>query len=62
MEVKQIRNDEELAAAFARLEQVWGAPLGTPEGDELEALAVLIEEYEDVHYPIGPSSAPPRSM
>ena len=55
MNIKPIRCDEDLAAAFARVEQLWGAEIGTPEGDELEVLAVLIEKYEDEHYPMPPS-------
>lgn len=55
MNIKPIRSDEDLAAAFARMEQLWGAEIGTPEGDDLEVLAVLIEKYEDEHYPMPPS-------
>ncbi len=42
----QIRSDEELAAALARIEQLWEAPIGTPAGDELDELVVLVERYE----------------
>lgn len=56
MNIKPIRSEEDLAAAFARMENLWGAEIGTPEGDELEVLAVLIEKYEDEHYPIPPSA------
>ena len=55
MNIKPIRTEEDLAAAFARLEQLWGAEIGSPEGDELEILALLIEKYEDEHYPMPPS-------
>ncbi|MNZ14051.1 hypothetical protein D3C78_309670 [compost metagenome] len=55
MNIKPIRSKENLAEAFVRMEERWGAETGTPEGDELEALAVLIEKYEDEHYPIPPS-------
>jgi HTH-type transcriptional regulator/antitoxin HigA len=55
MNIKPIRSDDDLAEAFARLEQLWGAEIGTSEGDELEVLAVLIEKYEDKHYPMPPS-------
>lgn len=57
MNIKLIRTEEDLAAAFARLNQLWGSEAGTPEGDELEVLALLIEKYEDEHYPM-PSSDP----
>lgn len=55
MNIKLIRTEEDLSAALARLDQLWGAPAGTPEGDELEVLALLIEKYEDEHYPMPPS-------
>jgi HTH-type transcriptional regulator/antitoxin HigA len=25
---------------------------GSPESDELEALSILVEEYDSIHYPI----------
>ncbi|MNH89968.1 Antitoxin HigA [compost metagenome] len=55
MDIKPIRNQEDLSAAFVRVEQLWGADIGSPEGDELEILALLIEKYEDEHYPMPPS-------
>lgn len=57
MNIKPIRNPQDLAEAFTRMEHLWGAELDTPEGDELEILALLIEKYEDEHCPI-PSSDP----
>ncbi|MCU0120425.1 transcriptional regulator [Pseudomonas sp. B2M1-30] len=57
MNIKPIRSPEDHAAALSRMEQLWGADIGSPEGDELEILALLIEKYEDQHYPI-PSSDP----
>jgi HTH-type transcriptional regulator/antitoxin HigA len=50
MNIKPIRSQEDLNTAFARVEQLWGS-----EGDELEVLALLIEKYEDEHYPMPPS-------
>ncbi len=55
MNIKPIRNDDDLRAAFARLESIFQAEEGTPEGDEMEILATLIEAYENKHYPIGPA-------
>lgn len=55
MNIKLIRTEEDFTAALARLDQLWGAPAGTPEGDELEVLALLIEKYEDENYPMPPS-------
>ncbi|SCZ41645.1 MULTISPECIES: type II toxin-antitoxin system HigA family antitoxin [unclassified Pseudomonas] len=55
MNIKPIRNQDDLNAAFARIEQLWGADVDSAEGDELEILALLIEKYEDEHYPMPPS-------
>lgn len=57
MNIKPIRTEDDLADALKRLEQLWGAPLNTPEGDELEVLAVLVEKFEAEHYPM-PASDP----
>lgn len=35
-----------------RLEKVFDAKKGSPRGDELEVLSILIEKYEDDHFPI----------
>lgn len=55
MNIQPIRSDADLDRAFARLEALWRAEEGTPEADELEVLSILIERYEDEHYPVGPS-------
>ena len=55
MNIKPIRNDDDLRAAFKRLEPVFQAQEGTPEADEMEILVTLIEAYEHKHYPTGPA-------
>ncbi len=57
MNIKPIHSQEDLTTALARVEQLWGAEIGSPEGGELEILAILIEKYEAEHYPM-PSSDP----
>ena len=52
MNIKPIRNNEDLRAAFKRLELVYQAQEGTPEADEMEILVTLIEAYENKHFPI----------
>lgn len=54
MTIKPIRNDDDLRAAFRRLEAIFQAEAGTPEADEMEVLVTLIEAYENKHFPIGP--------
>lgn len=52
MNIKPIRNEEDLRAAFKRLEVVFQAPEGTVEADEMEILVTLIEAYEHKYFPI----------
>jgi HTH-type transcriptional regulator/antitoxin HigA len=53
MNIKPIRNDDDLQAAFKRLEIVYQAQDGTQDSDEMEILVTLIEVYENKHYPMG---------
>jgi HTH-type transcriptional regulator/antitoxin HigA len=53
--IKPIRNDDDLKAAFLRLESIYQAQAGTPDADEMEVLVTLIEVYENKHYPIQPA-------
>src|SRR5680860_539543 len=53
MDIKAIKSEEDYDRALARLETIFHAEMDTPEGDEAEVLSILIEKYEDEHYPIG---------
>lgn len=55
MNIKPIRNDDDLRATFARLEVIFQAPEGSLEADEMEVLVALVESYENKHYPVGPA-------
>lgn len=50
-DIKPIRNDEDHGRAMAEVDRLWGAEAGTPEGDRLEVLSVLIDEYERKRWP-----------
>ena len=52
MNIKPIKTEKDYQKALKRLEVVFDARPGTKDGDELEILSVLIEKYEDDHYPI----------
>ena len=54
MNIKPIRNDNDLQNAFQRLDKIFQSKKGTPESDEMEILVTLIEAYENKHYPISP--------
>jgi HTH-type transcriptional regulator / antitoxin HigA len=49
---KVIKTEEEYNQALKRLEKIFDASVDTAEGDEAELLTILIEKYEDEHYPI----------
>ena len=52
MELKPIRNKKEHQAALKEIEALWNAKDGTPESDRLEVLVLLVERYEQEHFPI----------
>ena len=52
MEIKLIKTENDYNQALERLEVLFDAKKGTPEGDELELLGILIEQYENTHFPI----------
>ncbi|RPI66129.1 MAG: transcriptional regulator, partial [Ignavibacteriales bacterium] len=54
MKIKVIKTEEDYTKALKRLEVIFDAPANTPDGDEAEILGILIEKYEDEHYPIDP--------
>jgi HTH-type transcriptional regulator/antitoxin HigA len=47
MDVKPIRSEGDYEATLAEIERLFDAQPGTPEGDRLEVLAILVEAYED---------------
>jgi HTH-type transcriptional regulator/antitoxin HigA len=52
MEHKVIKTEEEYKNALKRLELIFDSELGTKNGDELELLSLLIDNYEKIHFPI----------
>ena len=52
MNLKPIKSDKDYRNALERLEVIFDAPIDTQEGDEAEILSLLIENYENEHYPI----------
>jgi HTH-type transcriptional regulator / antitoxin HigA len=54
MEIKPIHSEEEHDAAMARVEELFGTPLDSPESDELEILLALTGAYEKEHHRIEP--------
>ena len=52
MKPKLIKTEKDFKAALARLDEIFEAESGTPDGDEAELLTELIRMYEKVKYPI----------
>ncbi len=52
MHVRPIRTDKDHAAALNEIERFWGAGPGTPEGDTLDVLTVLVDDYENSRWPV----------
>lgn len=52
--LRPLKTEKDHQAALAEIERLWGAKLGTPEGDRLDILATLVASYEDEHVPMDP--------
>lgn len=52
MNIKPIKTEQDYDLALERLELIFDAKPNTEEGDELEILSILIEKYENEHFPI----------
>jgi len=52
MQIRPIRTDKDHRAALAEIEKLWGASIGTPEGDKLDILVTLVETYEERRWPL----------
>lgn len=55
MDIQPIRTASDHEAALARIADLMAVEAGTPEGDELDILATLVEAYEQKHFPIEPA-------
>jgi len=52
MKLKPIKSEKDYRNALERLEVIFDSPIDTKEGDEAEILSLLIDNYENEHYPI----------
>jgi HTH-type transcriptional regulator/antitoxin HigA len=53
MTIKPIKTEKDYQQALARLEMIFDARKGSEEGDELEILSILVDHYEQEHFPVG---------
>ena len=58
MALHPIQTETDHQLALRKIEAQWSAADGSPDGDRLDALADVIEAYEDQRWP----SAPPRLL
>ena len=52
MNINLIKTESDYNQALKRLEIIFDAKRGTSEGDELEVLGMLIDQYENDNFPI----------
>jgi HTH-type transcriptional regulator/antitoxin HigA len=52
MSLKPIKTEKDYNQAIERLGEIFDAKKGTKIGDELEILSILIDKYENEHFPI----------
>ena len=52
-EIRPIRTKNDYKRALKEIEALMDADPGTPSGDRLDVLAILVEDYEEKHFPIG---------
>jgi len=54
MNIRPVNSEPAYDEAIERIESLWGAESGTPEGDELDVLLILVRVYEKENHPVSP--------
>ncbi len=54
MKIRPVNSEQAYDEAIERVEMLWGAESGTPEGDELDVLLTLVRVYEKENHPVPP--------
>lgn len=52
MKLQPIHTEKDYEKAVARIDEIFDAKPGTSEGDELEILGMMVDQYEENHFPI----------
>ena len=52
MIIKPLKSESDYRKALQRLDEIFDAPHETPESDEADILALLVDDFEKKHYPI----------
>ena len=53
MQIQPIHTEDDYQKTLERIEEIFDAKPGSKDGDELEILGILVDEYEKKHFPIG---------
>lgn len=54
MKAEILKTEVDYAAALAHVETLMDAEPGSPEEEELDLFSMLVQQYEQEHYPIAP--------
>ena len=54
MNIRPVNSEQAYDEAIERIETLWGAESGTPEGDELDVLLTLVRVYEKENHSVPP--------
>lgn len=60
--LKKIRNDREHTKAIAMVSRLMGRDLNTGSADYLDALLILVNQYEDEHHAIDEKMTPQQAL
>jgi HTH-type transcriptional regulator/antitoxin HigA len=52
MDIRLLKTEKDYQDALGRLDQIFDAAEGSAESDEADVLVLLIDDYENRHYPI----------
>jgi HTH-type transcriptional regulator/antitoxin HigA len=52
MNLKPIKTETDYREALTRLDEIFDATIGSTESDEADILGIMIDDYENKHYPI----------
>lgn len=56
MNIRPVKTESDYDAALDRIDSIWGAEVGTPDGDELDILLTLVSVYESENHAVLPPS------
>jgi HTH-type transcriptional regulator/antitoxin HigA len=52
MEIHPVKTESDYESALEEIDRLWGSPDGSADGDRLDVLLVLVEDYEAKHHAV----------